>query len=128
MSATELVKCIGIIKDTLSGLGLGSVKVGTADSWNLWVNGANSIVIKACDIVLANAFSVSSCPFIKLTNSTGKVRISLQTQHTPSQMTSCKPSIKFNPSTPTLNSGSVKLVYPPKQKLTIRLAYRRWKF
>jgi exo-beta-1,3-glucanase (GH17 family) len=55
MNVTELVKCIVIVNEELSGLGMGSVPVVTADSW---INGANGIVVQACDIVLANAFSV----------------------------------------------------------------------
>ena len=58
MSPAELVKCIGIVKDLLSGIGLGSIPVGTADSWNIWVSGQMDPVITACDIVLTNAFSV----------------------------------------------------------------------
>jgi exo-beta-1,3-glucanase (GH17 family) len=58
MSPAELVKCINSIKTLLKGIGYGSMKVGTADSWNLWVNGANVDVIRNCDIVLSNAFSV----------------------------------------------------------------------
>ena len=58
MSPGELVKCINSIKSDLKGIGLGSVKVGTADSWNLWIQSANFPVIQACDILLANAFSV----------------------------------------------------------------------
>ena len=60
MSPAELVKCINSVKSLLQGIGLGSLKVGTADSWNLWVNGANVAVVQAADIVLANAFSVTS--------------------------------------------------------------------
>jgi exo-beta-1,3-glucanase (GH17 family) len=59
MSPAELVKCINSIKTMLKGIGYGSIKVGTADSWNLWVNGANVDVIRNCDIVLSNAFSVT---------------------------------------------------------------------
>ena len=62
MSPGELVNCINSIKSELKGIGLGSIKVGTADSWNLWVDGANSVVIKNCDIVLSNAFSVRPIP------------------------------------------------------------------
>jgi exo-beta-1,3-glucanase (GH17 family) len=58
MSAGELVNCINSVRSDLKGIGLGSLKVGTADSWNLWVSGANNVVIQACDILLANAFSV----------------------------------------------------------------------
>jgi len=32
------------------------VPVGTADTWTSWVNGANAPVIKACDVVIMNAF------------------------------------------------------------------------
>ncbi|KAI5843171.1 glycoside hydrolase superfamily [Tricharina praecox] len=30
--------------------------VGTADTWTMWVDGANAAVIKACDVVLMNGF------------------------------------------------------------------------
>jgi exo-beta-1,3-glucanase (GH17 family) len=62
MSPAELVKCITSVKTLLKGINLGSIKVGTADSWNLWVNGANVNVIRACDIILSNAFSVPPSP------------------------------------------------------------------
>lgn len=58
MKATELVKCVSIAKEDLGRLGGGSVPVGTANSWNLLINGANAIVVQACDIVLANDFSI----------------------------------------------------------------------
>jgi exo-beta-1,3-glucanase (GH17 family) len=67
MSPAELVKCITSVKTLLKGINLGSIKVGTADSWNLWVNGANVNVIRACDIILSNAFSVPPLSPIHLT-------------------------------------------------------------
>jgi len=33
-----------------------NVPVGTADTWTMWVDGANAAVIKACDVVLMNGF------------------------------------------------------------------------
>lgn len=59
MNASELVNCINSVKTELQGIGLGNVPVGTADSWNLWIDGRNTIVIQACDILLSNAFSVN---------------------------------------------------------------------
>jgi len=101
MSPAELVKCISQTKQMLSGIGLGSLKVGTADSWNLWVNGANVDVIRASDIVLANAFSVRPHATLLypplspnhrlMILSTGKAKTSTPTQPTPSWTTSCKP-------------------------------------
>jgi glucan 1,3-beta-glucosidase len=67
MSPAELVKCINSVKSLLQGIGLGSIKVGTADSWNLWINGANVDVVRAADIVLANAFSVPT-PILDIVN------------------------------------------------------------
>jgi exo-beta-1,3-glucanase (GH17 family) len=92
MSPAELVKCITSVKTLLKSINLGSIKVGTADSWNLWVNGANVDVIRACDIVLSNAFSVIP-PLVtyESNNSTGKARTSQQMQPIPLWMISCKP-------------------------------------
>jgi exo-beta-1,3-glucanase (GH17 family) len=58
MPPSELVNCINSVKSDLNDINLGSLKVGTADSWNLWVNASNFDVIQACDILLSNAFSV----------------------------------------------------------------------
>jgi exo-beta-1,3-glucanase (GH17 family) len=58
MTPQELVNCINSVKNDLKGIGLGNMKVGTADTWNLWVNGSNTVVVQNCDILLANAFSV----------------------------------------------------------------------
>lgn len=44
------------IKDK-DGKSYSSVPVGTADSWNVLVDGYNAPTVQACDIVLANAFS-----------------------------------------------------------------------
>lgn len=41
-------------------LKLPNVPVGTADTWTTWVDGRNVQVWEACDVVLMNAFPVSS--------------------------------------------------------------------
>lgn len=63
MSASELANKINDIKDFLKdlkdkdGKPWSSVPVGTADSWNVLVDGASAPAIEASDIILANAFS-----------------------------------------------------------------------
>lgn len=63
MTATELASKISDIKDFVAnikdkdGNSYGSIPVGTADSWNVLVDGGSKPAIEACDIVLANAFS-----------------------------------------------------------------------
>lgn len=62
-TAQQLADKIDAVKLHLLGLkdkdgkSWGSVPVGTADSWNVLVDGANAPVVKACDIVFTNAFS-----------------------------------------------------------------------
>ncbi|KAF5096493.1 hypothetical protein DV451_004210 [Geotrichum candidum] len=63
MTASELADKITDIKNFVSnikdknGKSFGSVPVGTADSWNVLVDGGSAPVIKASDILLSNAFS-----------------------------------------------------------------------
>ncbi|KAG7724893.1 hypothetical protein KL933_003309 [Ogataea haglerorum] len=63
MSASQLASDISEIKELLSGIkdkngdSYGDVPVGTVDSWNVLVDGANADVIKTADVVYANAFS-----------------------------------------------------------------------
>ncbi|ESW96446.1 hypothetical protein KL918_000399 [Ogataea parapolymorpha] len=63
MSASQLASDISEIKQLLSGIkdkngdSYGDVPVGTVDSWNVLVDGANADVIKTADVIYANAFS-----------------------------------------------------------------------
>ncbi|VEU20381.1 DEKNAAC101293 [Brettanomyces naardenensis] len=63
MSADQLASDISEIKTLLSGIkdkngdSYGDVPVGTVDSWNVLVDGANVPAIQAADVVYANAFS-----------------------------------------------------------------------
>lgn len=63
LSASDLASAISDVKSIVGGLkdkdgkSFGSVPVGTADSWNVLVDGANKDVITASDIILSNAFS-----------------------------------------------------------------------
>ncbi|QPG76670.1 glycoside hydrolase 3 protein [Brettanomyces nanus] len=63
MTAQELADDINTIKTLLSdivdknGDSYSDVPVGTVDSWNVLVDGANTAAIKAADVVYANAFS-----------------------------------------------------------------------
>lgn len=63
LTAEQLATAIDTVKTLIAGLkdkdgqSWASVPVGTVDSWNVLVNGANEPAIKAADIVLANAFS-----------------------------------------------------------------------
>ncbi|KAH3899007.1 probable Glucan 1,3-beta-glucosidase [Saccharomycodes ludwigii] len=63
LTADELASKISTIKSLIStindknGDSYGSKMVGTVDSWNVLVDGANVDAIKASDFVMANAFS-----------------------------------------------------------------------
>lgn len=63
MTADELADKITDIKNFLKDLkdkdgnSWSSIPVGTADSWNIFVDGANHAAIEASDIILSNAFS-----------------------------------------------------------------------
>ncbi|ODV87120.1 glycoside hydrolase family 17 protein [[Candida] arabinofermentans NRRL YB-2248] len=63
LTADELASYISEIKDLLSdikdknGDSYSDVPVGTVDSWNILVDGANSAVVEAADVLYANAFS-----------------------------------------------------------------------
>jgi len=56
MTAVQLAAAIDRVRTALEGLGVDK-PVGTADSWNLFINDSVNPVIKASDIILANAFS-----------------------------------------------------------------------
>lgn len=63
LTADQLASAINTIKQVLSGLSdkngesYSSLPVGSADSWNLWVDAYNNAAIEACDFILTNAFS-----------------------------------------------------------------------
>lgn len=63
LSPEDLSSKINTVKELLNdikdknGNSYAGTPVGTADSWNLWVDGANTAAIEACDFVFANAFS-----------------------------------------------------------------------
>lgn len=62
-TAQQLADKIAAVKTHLltlkdkNGNSWSAVPVGTVDSWNVLVDGANTAAIKACDVVFANAFS-----------------------------------------------------------------------
>ncbi|CDK28935.1 unnamed protein product [Kuraishia capsulata CBS 1993] len=53
---SEIQDLIADIEDS-NGDSYKGTKVGTVDSWNILVDGANAAVVKASDVVYANAFS-----------------------------------------------------------------------
>jgi len=57
MTGTQLAAKITTVKSNLTALGYGSIKVGTADSWNMLITDAARPVIQASDLLLVNAFS-----------------------------------------------------------------------
>lgn len=63
LSASDLASAINEVKDLLgeindkNGESYGDIPVGTADSWNILVDGGSLPAIKAADFVFANAFS-----------------------------------------------------------------------
>jgi len=55
-SAETLAGLINDIRTLLNSLGFGYIPVGTADTWNEFIDLGNAPVINACDIVYLNAF------------------------------------------------------------------------
>lgn len=53
----ELADKINDVRAHLKKLGVNSIPVGTADSWNKLIEGDANPAIEASDIILANAFS-----------------------------------------------------------------------
>lgn len=58
LSASDLASRIDEVRELVHAIdGYSNVPVGTVDSWNVLVDGANADVISSSDIVFANAFS-----------------------------------------------------------------------
>ncbi|KAK9474473.1 glycoside hydrolase superfamily [Dipodascopsis tothii] len=58
LTPSALADAINEVRDLVHAIdGYESVPVGTADSWNILVDAANSAAVTASDVVLANAFS-----------------------------------------------------------------------
>jgi len=52
-----LAQCIWDVKGMVQiAYKASNVPVGTADTWTSWVDGRNKLVIKACDVIVMNAF------------------------------------------------------------------------
>ncbi|KAK9370664.1 glycoside hydrolase superfamily [Lipomyces kononenkoae] len=58
LSASDLASRIDEVRTLVHGIsGYENVPVGTVDSWNVLVDGANAVVLQTADVVIANAFS-----------------------------------------------------------------------
>ncbi|KAI3394913.1 hypothetical protein diail_2085 [Diaporthe ilicicola] len=63
LGADELVGCINQVRSTIAGTSLQGKPVGHIDTWNRWLDGANSKVVAAVDFVGMDAYPYFQAEF-----------------------------------------------------------------